>query len=78
MECVSLSDLAGGVVAAGVGQTGGLPALGHRRAVKHLLATILQVVYHVVDVECADAAHQARGHRCFLLYTVGRLYLKYQ
>lgn len=62
VEHLGLLDLAGGAVLAGVGLTRVVSALAHAAAVQAVAAVLLQIEHAVVDVQHADAAHQAGGY----------------
>lgn len=72
VEHLGLLDLAGGAIPAGVGLTRVVPALAHAAAVQAVAAVLLQVQHAVVDVQHADAAHQAGGDRGPLLDAGGQ------
>lgn len=68
MERLRLPGLAECPVAARVGLARVAATLAHAGAVQHVAGLFLQVVEHVVDVQHAQAAHQAGGDRRLLLY----------
>ncbi len=69
VEHLGFFDLAGGSVLAGVWHARIVAALAHAWAVQNAAAILLQVIEQVVDVQHADAAHQARWNWRPLLYT---------
>lgn len=59
LEHLRLLDLALSAVLAGVGLARVVPALAHSAPEEAVAAVLLQVEHAVVDVQHADAAHQA-------------------